>query len=368
MKKMKSESNMLVYEIISICLIYIAGLAVRVKFINTISGMLTGNLSIFENATIKASFSNELNSYSHGITQVYAYILNGTCAFLGNKPMAVICLQFLLQMLGMIFIFFAVRNLSGRVSALLTMVSITFLPIVFQQINVVSYETVLFFMISIVFVLYSLFFHKRKFINFKNPSWLLWILVLGFFSGVMIALDVWGILLFCLGVFFIIGKGKSSSKSLIQNRSIVFLTYLFGNIGGIASIIYVLASDKGISFKECGINTIHLYFSDITFLYKDRPTILTVFVVVSVATIVQLIINFIIKPKKINEIVIEDKIMEQLVIEDLPVEKPIKYIPNPLPLPKKHVKKELNYSFEIPEEKMKYDIEELIENDDFDLK
>ena len=45
----------------------------------------------------------------------------------------------------------------------------------------------------------------------------------------------------------------------------------------------------------------------------------------------------------------------------------IRFIENPLPLPKKHVKKTMDYRFEPEEEGMKYDIE-TAENDDFDLK
>ena len=48
-------------------------------------------------------------------------------------------------------------------------------------------------------------------------------------------------------------------------------------------------------------------------------------------------------------------------------EKEIKYIENPLPLPKKHEKKSMGYKFEVPPEKMKYDIQ-VSDADDFDLK
>ncbi len=47
-------------------------------------------------------------------------------------------------------------------------------------------------------------------------------------------------------------------------------------------------------------------------------------------------------------------------------EKP-RFIENPLPLPKKHVKKEMDYQYEIADDKMKYDIE-VDENDDFDIR
>ncbi len=45
----------------------------------------------------------------------------------------------------------------------------------------------------------------------------------------------------------------------------------------------------------------------------------------------------------------------------------IDYIPNPLPLPKKHVPRTMDYDLEPPEEQMKFDLELSGEDDDFDL-
>lgn len=50
---------------------------------------------------------------------------------------------------------------------------------------------------------------------------------------------------------------------------------------------------------------------------------------------------------------------------EAPKEKP-RFIENPLPLPKKHVKREMDYDHDIPEEDMHYDIE-VAEDDDFDI-
>ena len=50
------------------------------------------------------------------------------------------------------------------------------------------------------------------------------------------------------------------------------------------------------------------------------------------------------------------------------VMKPINFIPNPLPLPKKHVKKEMNYAFEPSADMMHYDYNNYRFDDDYDLK
>lgn len=45
----------------------------------------------------------------------------------------------------------------------------------------------------------------------------------------------------------------------------------------------------------------------------------------------------------------------------------IAYIPNPLPLPKKHVKKEMDYAFEPEKEQMHYDLNNYRVEDDYDI-
>jgi len=46
----------------------------------------------------------------------------------------------------------------------------------------------------------------------------------------------------------------------------------------------------------------------------------------------------------------------------------VRLIPNPLPLPKKHVKKEMDYAFQPPRELMRYDLNNYNVTDDYDLK
>lgn len=43
--------------------------------------------------------------------------------------------------------------------------------------------------------------------------------------------------------------------------------------------------------------------------------------------------------------------------EDSLAKRPVKFIKNPLPGPKPHVKKEMNYDYEVPPDKMFFDID-----------
>ena len=50
------------------------------------------------------------------------------------------------------------------------------------------------------------------------------------------------------------------------------------------------------------------------------------------------------------------------------VKKPIRFLENPLPVPKKHVRKEMNYAFEPSPDQMHYDLNNYRLDDDYDLK
>lgn len=47
-------------------------------------------------------------------------------------------------------------------------------------------------------------------------------------------------------------------------------------------------------------------------------------------------------------------------------EKKTNFIPNPLPVPKRHSRREMGYDHEVPPDKMHYDVE-IHPGDDFDL-
>lgn len=62
---------------------------------------------------------------------------------------------------------------------------------------------------------------------------------------------------------------------------------------------------------------------------------------------------------------IKEPVPEATAETSAPVSAP-RFIENPLPLPKKHEKKEMDYQYEVPEDKMNFDVETK-ENDDFDF-
>ena len=67
-----------------------------------------------------------------------------------------------------------------------------------------------------------------------------------------------------------------------------------------------------------------------------------------------------------KEVQLKEEIdLEQKTQENKPV---IEFIDNPLPVPKKHVRKQMDYAIEPDARLMEFDIQELSKNDDFDIK
>lgn len=70
--------------------------------------------------------------------------------------------------------------------------------------------------------------------------------------------------------------------------------------------------------------------------------------------------------KKVAE-VISEKTVPEMRTEEMTIPKPpVQLIENPLPLPKKHVKKEMEFEYPVQEDKMEFDIE-VDDTDDFDV-
>lgn len=71
-------------------------------------------------------------------------------------------------------------------------------------------------------------------------------------------------------------------------------------------------------------------------------------------------------PETRTEEVTKASVPEIAAKQDTPPKPPVQLIENPLPLPKKHVKKEMDFEYPVQEDKMEFDIE-VDDTDDFDV-
>ncbi len=79
----------------------------------------------------------------------------------------------------------------------------------------------------------------------------------------------------------------------------------------------------------------------------------------------QLLIDVIQKHYVTNHYLTKEETPEEQQQAEEPVKKP-RYIKNPLPLPKKHVRRQMDYQYTVDDKDMNYDVE-VGDDDDFDL-
>lgn len=107
-------------------LLFAGGLFLRIRNIP----MATESAAYFEVASVSSGM--ELPQLVHGAVYFYIRLLYGLFFFLGNKFAVAIWTQILLQLLAALFLYFAVRHLTGDVSALVMLAFLMLSPYMIQ--------------------------------------------------------------------------------------------------------------------------------------------------------------------------------------------------------------------------------------------
>lgn len=372
----------------------------------------------------------------HGASYIYTLLLSAVFTFFGNKVIAGIVLQIIIQAVTMLFLFFAVRNLSGRLAALSAIAGMAFLPAFTEDIYRLEPQGLYLLLFAAGLWLVSLYLTKlikqgyscrTGYILFLCPG-------LGLYIGSISYLDILGFtLLFFAGMGFVIEKQGDGREKEAAGKIIPFL-YQFVVIAATALLTAaMLLLLRGLLSEQSFYQTLSAFIGQYTLeLTGDVPRAFVntasvaglllffpafllaigfwmnkeqkadawiallivalllhrtgfaqmdpgIFVMISWTVLAGLGLCSMREDRKQEnkesrmpvENTPEDllKIKEQvpeLVIEELETEPKVKFIENPLPLPKKHVPREMNYNMDIEEAEMEFDIN-TSENDDFDI-
>ncbi|NLL79149.1 MAG: hypothetical protein GX234_05060 [Clostridiales bacterium] len=303
----------------------------------------------------------------------------------GNKEIAVVYVQAVMQILSLSMFYLACRKLCGIVFSAVVLFSVMFLQKGMWLMGELTPGNLFLLLISS----YLLFFasalrraekkSESKFFFFFGFFWT------GIFSGVLAAMDSYGIVLFLFSVILI-----ALAKKLPFG-------YMTGAVTGMTGTFLLKCAYYGqgvaVPYREYYNN----YFCDENwnpfFRFGISSMAMNLFLLLFLAGDILLLVNL--RRKKnlaaqqtdrltaIPEIAVAD-------IEDMPLpkfntvpytgpegtldlvqedgtRKEIKYIENPLPVPKRHVKKEMTYAFEPDAAHMCYDYEVFPENSDYDI-
>ncbi len=372
----------------------------------------------YEMAVVRAG--TESISLAHGLSNLFVSCLRAVFSFLGNSMTAAILFQILLQMLILLYAYLVVRKAAGRFAACTVLLLLAFSDVFIRKIYVVDPECMLLAILlaglSLVLSFVKTALRGRG--SFSDlPEAVFLGIVLGFLCYLDCSLAV--LFLFLAGLFTGKMRAGGRRKRLV---GILFLL-LGGSVAGFLGSIGLDAYLNGESFYQglmfwtapytdrgtdarivSVIGTEYVFFAVLflmaaflvfEFIRGGReqdfslwilpgillsPTFLMDFSVAGLGGVVLFfwsvlaalgLKNAVFGGKaealleKIEEISAAAAPIPALAAPAAASVKKPRFIENPLPLPKKHVKREMDYDYEVAEADMHYQVE-IAAGDDFD--
>ena len=451
LKQITNVRAVIILENLAVFAILAAGLGLRIYLCMQSSADRLNVTSYYELAAVTAG--KEQADYIHNISDLYTLCLSTALSFLGNKLMAGVWLQIVLQMLTVILGFLAVRTLAGKLTAYVAMLFLSFSSVYNERIFVMTPEVFSFFLYLLALFIIGRYVKNYCFDRYQAKGAVFSSLACGCMIGLLFYLDALFITLLVIpagliGAICTKKEDTSSAKTLP-----VFLLLLVVSSAGLVLMglfAYGAYVDGGTIAAYAGnwfAFNVHLPLKTTTYSpaympaympYITRFSIIECFVLVFLAAF--LIMSFWFRPKVQNAaqwIVLallfgaphlttetpgyqiyslfmwsvlagiglqqcftknrmprvqkaaaaqtvtepetpvgpeDSPAPETAPMENEPMQEPEtdkteskpRFIENPLPLPKKHEKKAMEYQYELDESKLDFDVE-IAENDDFDV-
>lgn len=361
-------------------------------------------------------------SFAHGISDLFVKCLRVVLSFLGNSVEAAILFQIFLQLIAMLFAYLAVRKAAGRFTACIMLLVLAFSFSFICQIDVIDLKC---FLIALFLAgLYLVVSFVKASLTGRNVyGGLPGAFLLGLVLGLLCYLEAGCAVLFLFLAGLFIGKSvESEGKKRQIGRLLIVIA---GGAAGFFGAIAEDASESGVVFYRGLMWWADTYFSpdmesmrllDVIW-YSDYLLFVALFILASfvvfefirrgreqdfslwflpcILVTPVFLIDFSVSgfggvalffwsvmaglglkgavfggqaaPEAVSVSQPEapaPEVPEPEVLTQTVQEKP-RFIENPLPLPKKHVKREMDYDYHVSEADMHFDVEVAAE-DDFD--
>ena len=207
----KQQIHLVIESILLVALIA-AGIALRVREILMYDLSREGSNIWFE--TVKITENVKIPQVVHGAVYFYLQVLHGLLLFLGNKITVALVFQMILQILTGVFLYFAIRRLTGTVAAVVVTGYWMLCPLLFPVV-VLGPESLylLLWMIGLCVIAEALGrFQVRGNEQGIRP-------IIGFFAGGMVTgvlsyLDITGVLLLFIVLSVMMVETKEITKPL----------------------------------------------------------------------------------------------------------------------------------------------------------
>ena len=395
------------FEKITIIVLLAVGLLIRVMFLSHAGE----DAAFFEVSKITGESGIKVQSVQ-GIVYFYCMLLHGLFYIFGNVWIVGIWLQIIMQLIGSFIMYFTIRNLLGRVAAFLGLGILLFSP--YSIMAGIRYSpNILYFCIfaSVMFFLSD--YMRRSVLGKEKTAWMwTYSIIVGALIGVCCYADISGfvLLVLILGLPMLQRENNTllwwkRTGLIVASSLVVFLLIVFWDsqwsntsFTQVFEALTVIYKSDSIELEKfineirtdfitlIGISCVGCFsfwrrvkeerFSPYIFMVAIQSLLIftgitttnmngayLLFVLLTVLATVSITELFC----KENIQDLEEKAETEMeTVESQEVNK-IEYIENPLPLPKKHIRKTMDYAFVPEESMMKYDIA-VSEKDDFDIK
>lgn len=448
-----NENKAVIIEIIAVMVILAAGIVSRIYLYTLASPDKLVQTNFYQMAIVRRG--SGIEPMVHGASYLYVQLLSLFFSFLGNKIMAAVWMQIVIQMLTILLAYFAVRKLLGSLSACIMMFILSVSDLYSSQILVMDPQS-LFFLLYIIGLFITGTYVKAYCLKHLSNSGKIWgAVITGAVIGILTYLDLISITLFIILYGLITGEYVTDIYTddiygahdlyVEEKRRRTVSVLLF--ILSIAAFVFALTGAFVIDSFASSYSIENIYHAWVN-IYTKQPWFETMDYQNSFSLIGRIIqaflaalliftywngketqnsipwicIMIILAPVPLSGVgVLRYQVFYIFVwgvlaglglqncidIKELPeieasaagpvpvstqpastttaqpastsalsapqavsapssAENKPRFLENPLPLPKKHEKKELEYQYYVPEHKMKYDIV-VSENDDFDI-
>lgn len=218
-------------ESILAALLFVAGLFLRAKEMRA-----DVDSSVFLDLAYVSSDGQTIPWLAHGAVYFYIWTLRIVFLLLGNKAAMALWLQIMLQMLGVLLLYYAVRKMAGKLPAIMMLVFFMLSSYMVEKAIVPSPEMFYLLLFSIVLLYVS----RGVDHAFR---WLFWLLA-GVMAALLIYLDVAGLLLIPLMIGAIVTRRKEAKRKIKSG----ILGVVAGLLLGVLSCVLVgaLSSSKSV--------------------------------------------------------------------------------------------------------------------------
>ena len=413
-KKEKSIRNRLIAEaVIAVCFLA-AGVGLRIYLLPT-----AGEAAAYFDVAKVSQDSSALLVPVQNSVYYYLCLLHGMFLIFGNQWIAGIWLQIGLQLLAGIVLYFLVRKMAGATVPIITLGYLMFAPSA-VRISLLYAPDMLYFLVWTLGLLFAVLYlnagvkgTKRHLIRFEIWMWIAAVLV-GVMIGFLTYVDVSGIVLLIPVLMLPMVLREVKKKGIWIGRMLLAVAAVAGGFAGFIFLDGLLSGTGflrvlyawGSTFQPeapdlvllmqnsslevmillvlMSVNVFSFYRRrdrDVTTVWILMTFVMAVLYVMGITTesmngrpllLILMCISAAVSFKELFWVKIDavtQKASKEVVKEDIIIpaeEATIQFIENPLPLPKKHVKRTMDYAFVPEAAKMNYDIE-ISENDDFDV-